>query len=71
MRKQPKYLPTLEEIKRETAIIRKGWNEEMELQRSHGCTGGGGGTYKKEPYTIPAYRFHTTRADGLVAERLE
>ena len=65
------YLPSLEEIKRETAKIREGWSNKEELQRSHGYTGSRRGKYRRKPWTIPKYRFSLSRADGLVADKVE
>jgi len=61
---QPSYLPTPEEIALATAKIRNHWSERTYRERA-------GLSPKREPYTIPKYKFTINRSDQLVAERLE
>lgn len=72
MVKKPKYLPTPEEIKCLTAEIRNAWSDEEEELRSHGVILRGRGNPKmKKHWTPPMYHLSLSKADGLVADRID
>lgn len=69
---RPKYLPTPQQIARETAKIRAGWDEQTRLERSVGIIrrGRGNNWYQREPWRAPEYVLHTNRDGSVVAERI-
>lgn len=60
---KPKYIPTRSEILQAKAEVQKRWTEETRRKRA-------GLPIKPEPWTVPVIQFSTTRADGLVADRI-
>lgn len=61
---EPEFIPTPEEIARMCAATQKDWSDATRRKRA-------GLRAKREPYTVPQYRFVVTRSGEVVAERMD